>query len=800
MKIVLLSLYIAFILPIHSFSQAVPARRSGFSIAGRITDSLSGEGLAGATVYIPEIRTGMQAGSDGRYRLAGIAPGHYVMEISHAGYNTRVEHIDLVSDREMDLRLSLVILENQGVIVTGVTGAISQRKAPFAVASVRREAFLQTAASNIIDALTMVPGVSQLTTGPAVSKPLIRGLGYNRVVVVNDGVRQEGQQWGDEHGIEIDELSVNKVEILKGPASLFYGSDALAGVVHFITQSPAPEGTVRGNLLSHYQSNNGLLAATAQVSGNRNGWNWNLYGSGKTAGDYRNRYDGRVLNSRFNERNFGGYAGINRNWGYSHLIFTRFNQSIGMVEGDRDPLGRFLLFAGSPLERVATATDLKGRDPLLPRQGIHHTRLVSDNNMAIGRNRLKFNVAWQHNRRQEYGDPEAPDDTELFFDLSTLNYSVQWQFPQQREWHSTIGMNGMRQQNRNKGEEVLIPEYRLFDVGLFVFTERQFRNTTLSGGLRFDSRSVNGDPYSEGTEVKFTELKRRFSTVSGSVGLSWEPSEKWVLKANIARGFRAPTLAELSSNGAHEGTNRYEYGVSSLRAETSLQWDAGAELNTAHVSLGLSAFYNGIEDFIFYRKLLSVGGGDSLVQVDGEDLFAFEFNQQRARLLGLEATIDLHPHPLDWLHVENSFSFVNGRFIVPVDGSRDLPLIPPARWRGEFRADIKKLGKWGRNGYVRLQAEHQFAQNRAFTGYNTETATPAYTLVHAGAGLDVTGRGKRPLFSLHLSLMNLTDVAYQNHLSRLKYADENPVTGRVGVFNMGRNFSLKLNVPLTFSR
>ncbi len=386
-------------------NQSVPSTII-ISLSGKITDALTGEPLPGASVYIADNKTGTYAGADGRYSISNIPAGHHVIEVSHTGYNTLVEHIEMSSSLEKDFALSPVIMENQGVIITGVTSATSIRKTPVPVASIRRQALLQIPSSNIVDALSHIPGVSQVTSGPAVSKPFIRGLGYNRIVTVNDGVRQEGQQWGDEHGIEIDEMSIARAEVLKGPASLMYGSDALAGVVHFITHIPVAEGTVKGNFLANYQSNNGLLGSHLNMAGNKNGFNWNLYGTYKSAGDYQNKYDGRVLNSRFNERNFGGYAGVNKNWGYSHLIISHFNQRIGMVEGERDDAtGKFILFGGSPIERIATSEDLKGRALFVPYQKVMHTKLVSDNNFAVKKSRLKINLAFQNNIRQEFGNP-----------------------------------------------------------------------------------------------------------------------------------------------------------------------------------------------------------------------------------------------------------------------------------------------------------------------------------------------------------------------------------------------------------
>lgn len=775
------------------------------TLSGKITDAKTGEPLAGASIYLADDRVGAFADENGKYLINNIPAGHHVVEISYTGYSTLVEHIELVADTEKNFTLSEMVLENQGVVVTGVAGATSIRKIPVPVNSIRKNALLQIPSSNIIDALTHIPGISQLSTGPAISKPFIRGLGYNRVVTISDGVRQEGQQWGDEHGMEIDEMSVTRAEVVKGPASLMYGSDAMAGVIQFISNTPVANGTYRGNVLLNYQSNNGLLAANANLAGNNNGFNWNINGTYKSAGDYRNKFDGRVLNSRFNEKNFGGYVGLNKSWGYSHLIFSHFNQGLGVVEGDRDDAtGKFLLFGGSPLERIATKEDLDSRDLFTPNQKVQHNKIVSDNNFVIKKSRLKINLAYQNNIRKEFGNPEDPEEEELFFDLKTLNYNLQWQLPLINEWHTTIGVNGMRQTNQNKGEEVLIPEYNLFDIGGFVYTQKFFNKGTLSGGLRFDSRSIDSKSFTEGTEEKFTAFTKNFSNISGSIGVSYEPVDFVTVKANIARGFRAPTLAELASNGTHEGTNRFEYGELNLKSETSLQMDGGVEVNYEHISFGVSAFFNRINDFIFFQKLISAAGGDSIVVVDGEENIAFRFNQHNARLYGLEVNVDFHPHPLDWLHFENNFSFVRGRFDERIDGfktgSDNLPLIPAPRWNGELRADFKKAGKFLQNLYARFEIDKTFRQLKHFTGFDTETATDGFTLLNAGVGANITGKNSKTLFSIHLGITNIGDVAYQNHLSRLKYTAENLVTGRTGVFNMGRNFSVKLNVPLAFTK
>ena len=191
--------------------------------------------------------------------------------------------------------------------------------------------------ANIIDAIAHQPGISQLTTGGSISKPIIRGLGYNRVVVMSEGVRQEGQQWGDEHGVEVDGSSVGSVEILKGPASLMYGSDAMAGVVILHPQPTLPQGEMLANVSTEYQTNNGLFAYNLSMAGNQKGFVWNARYSDKMAHAYKNKYDGYVPGSQFRERAGRLMLGLNKAWGHTRLTGTIYHLTPGIIEGERDP-------------------------------------------------------------------------------------------------------------------------------------------------------------------------------------------------------------------------------------------------------------------------------------------------------------------------------------------------------------------------------------------------------------------------------------------------------------------------------
>jgi len=795
-KIILLSILFS-VFYFDMVTASAPPLKGNFN--GVVKDSKTGLPIQAVSIFIADIKLGTNTNSKGEFSISNISEGVHLVEISHIGYTTIAENINIIGDTRKEFMLTESIIENNAVIVTGVTKATQLKKVPFQVSVLRKEDLQQSASTNIIDAITRKAGVSSLSTGPAISKPLIRGLGYNRVLTINDGVRQEGQQWGDEHGIEIDEASVNKIEVLKGPASLVYGSDAMAGVINIITNVPIQANTIKMNIGSNYQTNNRLRSLYGNIAGNSNGFNWNMYGTTKAAADYQDKYDGYVFNSKFNEHNAGGYAGYNGGWGYSHLLLSNFDLKTGLVEGERDADGYFVKpVAGGGVTR-ATGDDFKSTSPEIPYQHIQHFKIATDNNFKFGKNSLSLNVGWQHNQREEFGNPDDMNERSLFFDLKTITYTTQFHFKETNGWKTSVGINGMQQDNTNKGIEQLIPDYSLRDIGGYGFLQKEFKKLTLSGGARFDSRNVDVKNLLDAGAVKGEAFKKTFSNFSGSAGAAYQATKKINLKLNIARAFRAPGIPELASNGAHEGTIRYEYGDNNLKSEISTQLDAAIEYTNEHFSLNVAGYYNNFNNFIFYRKLTSVTGIDSTVVVNGVDLTAFKFDQRAAHLAGVEATLDIHPHPLDWLHIQNTFSFVSGKLKEKIEGSDNLPFIPAPKLLTELRGDFKDLNTNLKNFYVKIEVENTFRQSHPFTAYNTETATPAYTLMNAGIGTDIVDKKGNTVFNINFIATNIADIAYQSHLSRLKYAAENMATGRTGVYNMGRNFSIKLNIPLSVS-
>ena len=692
-------------------------------------------------------------------------------------------------------------LQLNEVTVTGVTGDTKLKHATAPVSIVTPQLLRSTASTNIIDAIAHQPGVSQLTTGGSISKPIIRGLGYNRVVVMSEGVRQEGQQWGDEHGVEVDGNSVGSVEILKGPASLMYGSDAMAGVVILHAQPTLAEGEMKANVSTEYQTNNGLFGYHLSAAGNQKGFVWDARWSQKMAHAYKNKYDGYVPGSQFREQAGRLMLGINKSWGHSRLAGSIYHLTPGIVEGERDP---------ETGELECATEDVKTYGKALPFQQVKHYKLVWDNSLNLSSGYLKAIIGYQQNRRQEF--EESMDEYELFFKLHTLTYDLRYITNEWNGWKLSTGIGGMYQKSGNEGEEYLIPDYRLFDFGLYATATKTLgERWTLSGGVRYDHRRLHGDELIEDGERRFTDFSRHFNGLTGSIGAVCNINDHFNLRLNLARGFRTPNMSELASNGVHEGSLRYEIGNQQLKAEYSLQADLGLDFTSHYVSAQLALFANHIDNYIFIR-----GEGQ---EVRGErlDYPTYVYTQGDARLLGFEAGVDIHP--VHSVHFSNTFSYVDARLtshLLPLTSeNKYLPFTPAPKWTSELKWELfhhthstvsphamheyrhahPKSGVALNNLYIAAGLDCYLKQTHIYHADDTETETPGYALLSLSAGTDIQWRGKK-LAELYVTADNLLNKAYQNHLSRLKYTDENVVTGRRGIYNMGRNITFKVVVPI----
>ncbi|RYZ51116.1 MAG: TonB-dependent receptor, partial [Sphingobacteriales bacterium] len=711
-------------------------------IKGSVKDALTGEPIAGATIYISDLKLASNTGADGTFLLRNVpAKGKFLVEARFLGYKTASQLVDLATSTEISFSLSPSVIESQEVVITGTPFSSNNKTNSLAVVTVNREQLTEAGGTNLVDAIARIPGVSQIATGGAISKPVIRGLGYNRVLTIAEGAREEGQQWGDEHGMQFDQFSAARVEILKGPASLLYGSDALGGVINIIDDLVPAPGEVRGGFTTAYNTNNGLTASSLMLQGNNDGFVYRGRASYKNAFGFG--YKGmNVPNSGFNEMNGSAMLGLNKSWGYTHLNISSFNTQIGLVEEGPDASGTYFDEDDNVIDRASA----RSRDIGLPFQRINHFRTTLSSNILLGGGQLKSVFGFQNNIRREF--EESADAAGLNLSLNSYTYDVKYSLPGANGWEPTFGLQGMYQNNANRGDEFLIPDYNSHNIGVFGYLKKNFEGGAVNAGLRYDYKTINGDELVDGGATVFNGFKNSFSNVSGSIGLAYELAPEFIFKANAGSGFRAPNIAELGSNGKHEGTFRYEIGNSNLKQETSLQFDAGLEYDGKAISLGLNVYSNRINNYIypgnFNNETIPYTDEDGNVDI----LPVFRYAQTDAILVGGEASVDFHF--IKDVHFENSFSYVKG---TNKANNGPLPFIPAATIINElrFEPEIKGLA----SSYIKVGLTNVLDQNRADI---FETATAGYTLLDAGVGAGIkTKRGK---INVWVTGQNLTNKLY----------------------------------------
>ncbi|MGL6022610.1 MAG: TonB-dependent receptor, partial [Chitinophagaceae bacterium] len=774
------------------------------NIDGHILDKNTGKPLANVHIHLLYINRITTTNTEGYFEMKNIPQGIYKLEAHLKGYKDFSTDIATDTFQNQDLFLSATILELNEVTVVA-SGIPTTLKRTSTNVKVIKSSNMQTMLpNNMTDILMNIPSVSSLSTGNAIGKPYIRGLGGNRVLIVKNGIRQEEQQWGEEHGVQIDENNIYQLEVYKNPFSLIYGSDALGALIYIETKGFS---NMPNQFLTSYESNGNILTEHINYGKKyKNGFSWNLNGTAKLSQDYKNPIDGYVLNSRFQRYGIETNLGIDKSWGYTHFTINTLQQYIGMINGLRDPItGQFLL----PNDEIATRKDFLSYKMLSPYQSIRHSTFSIDHLVHLKKHTLKVLLSYQNNFRQEFGahghedgdeneyihknistianDNDAPD---LQLNLHTFDYNIHWTLPKTKTQNILIGMSGIAQFNKNGGEEILLPNYKQLTIGLFGIYQKTFLDKlTWSVGTRGDLRSIS---ISNNENAGFTTLRKNQLNWSFNMGLSYEILDNWIIKLNLGRGFRYPTVAEFSSFGTHPGTNQFEIGNPNLKPELSTQIDLVSNWNSEHVYIEVAGFFNYLQNYIYTERILNTSVTDSIIN---HTYLVYQYRQNNALLYGIEAIIDIHPHPLDWLHFQNSFSWIRGIFTRTIDHTNNMPLIMQPRWVTELTMTFLKKNTLLRNLYINLQSNYNFAQNDAFTAYNTETTTPAFWLMNTTVGIDIFTKDKKRL-SIFLFAKNIFNTAYQSHLSRLKYLPVNFANGRMGVFEPGLNIGVQAIVSL----
>jgi iron complex outermembrane receptor protein len=748
-------------------------------VKGKVIDSFTKQAMPGATVSIPDLRISAVTNNTGEFTFDN-APtrGRFLVQVSYVGYKTYTQMVDFTNPPALEFVLHESVIEGKEIVITGSATSADHRKNSTSIATVSKAELLYHPSTNIIDAISRIPGVSQISTGPAISKPVIRGLSSNRVVTLSNGVKQQGQQWGDEHGVEIDQYSADRVEVLRGAASLMYGSDALGGVINILDALPAPEGTIRGEFLTNYATNNGLTGSSLMLQGNQKGFVYKARGSYKNAYSYRTPTE-YVPNSGFNETNFEGQIGLNKSWGYLHLDASSYRTNIGFYDPVRNEAGQLVDGDGSSFSEE----QLKDRTVAYPKQDVRHYKLALNGNFLLQNGSLKTIFGYQHNLRRELNS--ANENPALFLNSYTYSYDLRYTLNEVKGWAPVFGLSGEFMHSLNtSGQEQLVPSYDTQSYGAFAYVKKTWETNTFNIGARVDYRKLTTVAFAS-PEVSFPSINNQFSHISAATGFTHQFSEQFSFKSNAGTAFRAPNIAELSSNGVHEGAFRYEVGNPNLQPEVSYQLDGSFDYENQYFDASIGGFANYINSYIYYNTSGEIKG---VSQEDGsvKNYPVYNFVQDNAFLRGIEASITLHP--VSYIHFENSFSYTRA---TNQTTHSSLPYIPAAAMRNELRYEPKIPGTTG--SYISVGLDNFFKQNKldAF-----ELPTSGYTLLNASLGTTLK-LGKAQKMTIYVAGKNLLNKAYYEHLSRFKpgrLSDEDPT---LGIYNAGRSVTFGITLPFT---
>lgn len=709
-------------------------------ISGKVIDKATYEPLNSATLYFPELETGTSTDETGNFSIE-LAEGNYKLIVSSIGYKTKSILISSPFDQKITIALSESAIEMEEVIVSTPFHKL-QSENVMKVEQKKITELRTNGAVTLAEGITTIAGVESISTGNSIGKPVIRGLSSNRVLVYAQGIRLENQQFGAEHGLGINDAGIESVEVIKGPASLLYGSDALGGVLYINPERFANNDTSSADASVNYFSNTKGYSTNAGYKSSSNGFKFLFRGSLAEHSDYKtSRY--RVTNTRFKERDFK--VGI----GYQALKFkTEFRYNLNNSK------------LGLPEEIGIQSTN---KTPLFPFQNIDNHIFSSKSKLFFDASSLDITLGYIYNNRKEFEEEQSEveqnenemPDAVLYMKLKTFNYNVKYNLPKFGRVETIVGVQGINQTNTNYGKEILIPDATTTDIGVLATSHIHFEKIDIQVGGRYDYREINIE----------NNVSTNFNAFTGALGFKTNIFKKVTARLNLASGFRAPNLSELSSDGIHEGTNRYEIGDLGLKNEQNFQVDLALEFKNQHFELFANAFYNQINDYIFLTP-----NGEF---IDGNPVFLYQ--QENARLYGGEFGFHLHPHPLDWLHLESSFETVTGQ----QDNEDYLPLIPANSLTNTLRVELNSKAIEKRYAFIKVRST--FTQNNVSV---FETESEGYNLLSAGLG------GTFQLFNNDIDIIvaatNILNTKYIHHLSRLKPDS---------ILNMGRN----INVGITYT-
>ncbi|MBX2961318.1 MAG: TonB-dependent receptor plug domain-containing protein [Cyclobacteriaceae bacterium] len=764
------------------------------SLSGTVVDP-DGNGLPGATIMIGSL--GIVSNVAGRFQLENLCPGNYLIEVKFMGFEDYSERIILSFSRQLTLRLNPSRIELKEVAVYGEIAATGMTNSSLTIADANLD---RVKGKTLGEGLTALPGVNAIQSGPAIFKPVIHGLHSQRILILNNGIRQEGQQWGIEHAPEIDPYVASELSVVKGAEAVRYGADAMGGVVIINTPKLDHNKNFGGELNTGFMSNNrmGVISGTFEGGfGENSNWSWRLQGTGKKGGDF-SAPNYVLSNTGVKELNFSGAIGFTDSGKGLEIYTSSFNTEIGILRaahtGNLTDLENSIK-NNEPWYIAPFTFDINN-----PRQQINHQLLKVKAHKHVGNlGKINFLYGGQYNQRKEYDVRRGGLNERPALFMKLLSNVLDVSLDHEHVLHSgSIGINATYKYNINEtgetGVRPLVPDYTQFATGLFIIEKMRKANWLLEVGARYDFQFLEVRTFTFSRTL--VKPSFNFHYFSGTLGASRYFSQSVRLNNHISFSMRPPHVSELYSEGLHHGTAAIEEGLMRVGGEVltdqdlilkeaSGKWISTLQITGKKLSADFSVYANLINNYVF----LSPTG--SRLTIRGY-FPVWAYQQTDALLAGADAFVQ-------W-SVSKKFQYTGKlSYIYGSDLSRNdvLIFIPPVNITNSigYQTNLGELEDF----FVRISVPIVYEQFRApitvypseipdYTGdqiYDIAPAPPGYTLINMEAGF------KLPLKNQHLALSlageNLTNKVYRNYMNRLRYfADD---TGRNFIIRLTYNFN-----------
>ena len=679
------------------------------------------------------------------------------------------------------------------LVVVGNTRSREQKRNPQSIETVAKEKIAERFSGNLMKSLDHIPGVQAMSIGSGFSKPMIRGVGFNRISVTENGIKQEGQQWGADHGLEIDAFNVEQVSIRKGPSSLLLGSDAMGGVIEIVQPIPPGHNRIFGSVDLLGRSVNGLFGGSLMLGVKRNHWFFKARYSEQHFGDYAIPTDTIVYLTQkipITKNRLNNTAGHERA-GNLYVRYSKDRLSVSLAASDAyQKVGFFPAAHGIP-DASKVEDDGSSRDIDLPYSFVNHFKTTLHTKYWWDHASLSWDLGYQNNHREEWSlfhthyttqaPPSEDPDRELAFILDNFSSGVKLNISHSPLFKSTLSWDAQYQNNRIEGYSFLLPAYKRLSTGIaWVANYAPNEQITLSGGVRYDVAQLKAEEYMdvylgaylkeqgyspeviEQNKIRSYAIDRNFGDYSFSAGVAWQMDEKQHIKLNVGRSFRLPGANELASNGVHHSSFMHEQGDPTLDSEQGWQLDLAYGYENSLLALNLSPFLSWYQNYIY----LQPAGKWSILPHAGQ---IYRYTQSEALFAGAELSLRLT------LPFHLSYE-LGGEYIYTYNIDENIPLSfsPPAVMRNKLTWQKKRLNVFAE--WQCVSAQNRVARN--------ELTTPSAQLFNAGITAKFPFVSEGTVATLRVD--NIFNTKYLNHLSFYR---------KVEIPEPGRNIQLSIKIP-----